>query len=368
MRVLLIAGSYPPEPCGVGDYASQLSQALAAEPGTEVAVLARGRPVDPGMAGLTLLPPVRAWVFRELPAIIRRTRGWRPDVVHIQYPTHGFFDKRLPLLLPLGQLLPLVLRLAGLRVVATLHEPPPRGITLLHFLMPLLGASGLIFVRPQFLDNFGTRLRRLLERLPLVTIPTAANLPVSGLSGEQSKALRARLLQGQSRLVVFFGFMARHKGVERLFEIADPDTDRLVIAGGSNDDAYHRELQALADGPRWHGKVSFTGFAPPAEAADLLAAADAVVLPFLSGGGSWNTSIHSALAQGSFVLTTGQPASGDDPVRNLYTAPPAGLAEMREALRHHAGRRVAPAQGQSPWKAIAQAHLAHYARCLGRPV
>lgn len=363
MRVLLIAGSYPPDRCGVGDYTSQLARALAGQPGTEVAVLARGAPEGADTPGLTILPPVRSWLFEELPAILQRVRQWRPDMAHVQYPTQGFFGTSLP------RLLPLALRLTGLRVVITWHEPPPPGgRVLLHFLQPLLGSSGLIFVRPNYLDYFGPALRRVVERLPRATIPNAANLPVSQLAPAQRAVLRERLLQGQSRLVVFFGFMARHKGVERLFEIADPATDRLVIAGASTDDDYLGELQALADAPGWRGKVDFAGFSPPDQAADLLAAADAVVLPFITGGGNWNTSIHSALAQGSFVLTTGEPASGDDPVRNLYVASPDGLSEMREALRVHAGRRVAPARGPSPWEAIAQAHLTHYARCLGRRV
>jgi glycosyltransferase involved in cell wall biosynthesis len=360
MRVLVVAGSFPPEPCGVGDYTRLLAEALAAQPDTEVAVLTRGQPDAIAGQALHLLPPVSAWRFAELPAIVRRARQWRPDVAHIQYPTRGFVDPRL------AACLPLALRLAGIRVVVTWHEPPPPGReALLYFLMPLLGASGLIVVRPDYLGYFGPRLRRLVSRVPLATIPNAANLPVSSLDDAQRQALRAQLLQGQQRLIVFFGFISRHKGVHRLFEIASPQTDHLVIAGNSHDDGYLGELQALAASPAWKGRVSFTGFSPPAQAADLLAAADAVVLPFTEGGGNWNTSIHSAQAQGSFVLTTGRPAVGDDREHNLFVAAPDDTAGLRRALHDHAGRRVARADGAAPWRRIARAHLDHYARCLG---
>lgn len=360
MRVLIIAGSYPPEPCGVGDYIGQLARALASETDIDVAVLTRGQPTSNDAQRLAILRPVQSWKVWELSSILKRARNWRPDIVHIQYPTRGFFAKRLPLLLPLS------LRLAGLRVVVTWHEPPPCGVTQLLFLLTSIGVSGLIFVRPHYLDYFNPKLQFWLKRLPLSTIPNAANLPVSCLSAAERETLRQTLLQGQSRLLVFFGFVARHKGVERLFDIANPVTDHLVISGGSNDDAYYSELKSLASSSQWRGKVTFTGFAPPTEAADLLAAADAVVLPFLSGGGSWNTSLHSALAQGSFVITTGEAAHGDDPTRNLYVAPCDGLAEMRDALCRHAGRRVAPSKAL-PWKTIAKAHLEHYAICLGTP-
>ncbi|MEI8304346.1 MAG: glycosyltransferase [Burkholderiales bacterium] len=365
MRVLVVAGSFPPEPCGVGDYTRLLAEALAAQPDTEVAVLTRGQPDAIAGQALHLLPPVSAWRFAELPAIVRRARQWRPDITHIQYPTSGFVaHRRFPLLLPL------LLRLAGLRVVVTWHEPPPPPWLdpTAPFLTPLLGACGLIFVRPNYLDYFGPRIRRLVERVPLATIPNAANLPVSLLSEPQRVQLRTQLVGGQQRLVVFFGFISRHKGVAHLFEIADPQTDHLVIAGNSHDDGYLRELHALADSPRWQGRVSFRGFSPPAQAADLLLAADAVVLPFTEGGGNWNTSIHSAQAQGSFVLTTGRSARGDDPDQNLFVAAPEDIAGMRKALKDLAGRRVARADGAAPWERIARAHLDHYARCLARSV
>lgn len=363
MRVLIVAGSFPPEPCGVGDYTRLLAEALAAQPDTEVAVLTRGQPEPVSAQTLRLLPPVSAWRFAELPAILRRARQWRPDITHIQYPSSGFVaNHAFPLLLPL------LLRLAGLRVVVTWHEPPPPPPhPTAPFLTPLLGACGLIFVRPNYLDYFGPRIRRLVERVPLATIPNAANLPVSLLSEPQRIQLRAQLVQDQQRLVVFFGFISRHKGVARLFEIADPQTDQLVIAGKSQDDDHLRELHALADSPRWQGRVSFLGFSPPTQAADLLAAADAVVLPFTEGGGNWNTSIHSAQAQGSFVLTTGRRALGDDPEGNLFVAAPDDIAGMRRALANLAGRRVARADGAAPWQRIARAHLNHYALCLARP-
>jgi hypothetical protein len=65
-----------------------------------------------------------------------------------------------------------------------------------------------------------------------------------------------------------------------------------------------------------------TGFLAPEQAGRLLAAADAAVFPFLDGGGEWNSSIHGAAAQGTFVLATSMNKRGYDAAKNIYYAAP----------------------------------------------
>ena len=89
---------------------------------------------------------------------------------------------------------------------------------------------------------------------------------------------------------------------------------------------------------RWDGKVTFTGFLSHREAAALLAVADAVILPFRAGGGEWNTTIHAAVLQGTFVLTTSSTERGYDETHNVYYAEPDNLTEMRSALDTYARR------------------------------
>jgi glycosyltransferase involved in cell wall biosynthesis len=160
---------------------------------------------------------------------------------------------------------------------------------------------------------------------------------------------------------MFFGFLYPAKGVEQLFEIADPAQDVLVIAGAAQDPGYMLRLEDAAKAHGWSpDQVRYLGFMEEAPAADLLAAADAVVLPFLAGAGDWNTSVHAALAQGTPVITTAVEPRGDDEARNLYTARIADVAEMRQALSALAGRRAPPAPMAQEWSRIAQAHLAFY--------
>jgi len=363
MRILLVAGSYPPEPCGVGDYTQKLAEVLAAKSDLEVAVLAKRGSMRSQDPNLEIIADVEQWGLPELLKIVRNVRAWSPDLVHIQYPAQGFFHRRLPLFLPL------IFRLLGFDVVETWHEPPPRSRkALFYFILPLLGATGLVFVRPAYLDFFSPRIRGWLNRLPNIFIQNAAAVPVSKLDLSEKLMLRNAYLGGCTRLLVFFGFINRNKGLHYLFDIARRGVDKIVIAGKVGDEAYVKELREIVKTRGLDAVVSFAGYLGPEDAADLLAVADAVVLPFIDGGGSWNTSIHSATAQGTFVITTGLDGLGFDSERNMYVVRPGDISTMRDAVNRFAGRKAGHNAAGSGWQRIANSHADFYRLCLaGNP-
>lgn len=357
MRVLLVAGTYPPGQCGIGDYVAKLAQGLAADGSIQVGVLSQEGSPPPPRPGVELLAGVDDWRLRNLPQALRSIRRWRPDLVHLHYPAQSYGRNLLP------NLLPLACRLLGLRVVQTWHEPwgllgAPR------FLVQRMAAHALIFVRPNYLALLPRPLRALLAGCRQETIMSAGALPTSNLSAKVRAGVRARHLKGKDKLVVFFGFLYPAKGVARLFEIADPGVHALVIAGPTGDPAYMAQLKASASAHGWGEDVQYTGFLAANQAADLLAAADAVVLPFVAGGGDWNTSLHGALAQGTLVITTSAQPTGYDQARNLYTAGTSDIADMRRALLALAGRRVPPPPADDPWVGIARSHQAVYQQAL----
>ncbi|HEY4040960.1 MAG TPA: glycosyltransferase family 4 protein [Rhodopila sp.] len=83
MKVGIIAGSLPPQVCGVGDFTGALISAFRGR-GIEVAVIHR----DP-------------WRISDIPGVLRELGRARPDVVHMQYPTHGFRRSLTPHMLHL---------------------------------------------------------------------------------------------------------------------------------------------------------------------------------------------------------------------------------------------------------------------------
>lgn len=370
MRVLLVTGSFPPMHCGVGDYTCGLARALA-NAGIKVGVLtSRGGNPAAQCDDIEVLPVVDGWKLREYPRIRRLLRQWRPDIVHIQSPTLGYGRAQLPTLLPA------LCSLAGFRVAQTWHETR-RSITsgaLLWLLAQTPVAGAVVVVRPQLEEMMPPLLRRAFRRKIRRFIPNSSALPRARITDVERGSIRERWSRPGAGLVVYFGFVYAEKGVEQLFELADPQQHHLVIIGerpsGSSED-YYQGIVRRAGAEPWLGRATLTGFLAAEEAARIIAAADAVVLPFLSGGGEWNTSIHSAQAQGTFVLTTSKELHGYDAEKNIYFAVPGNIDEMRSALGTYLARKRPDTadDAQRAWRPIADAHLQLYRTLLaGTPL
>jgi glycosyltransferase involved in cell wall biosynthesis len=342
--------------CGVGDYTQSLAKALATLPEVKVGVLTNGEAEGVlGRPEIEVLPLMRRWQVREIFVLLQVLRKWKPDLVHIQYPTQGFAGARLPWLIPL------LAFMLGKKVVQTWHEEFGRSSALL--ILKAIIPSKFVVVRPRYRDRMPPSIKRLLRNRVMQYIPSASAIPYADLSEVQAYQLRAKYLLGQSRLIVFFGFVYPNKRLEILFEIADPTRDQIVIAGelplGSE---YSRRIQQIAKSESWLDKVTVTGFLPATEVAALLRVADAVVLPFKLGGGEWNTSIHGALLQNTFVLTTSDSVNGYDSKRNIYFSRIDDVDEMSKALEKFSGMKRSSVnyEAQDEWRQIAKHHFDLY--------
>lgn len=362
MRVLLVTGSAPPMVCGVGDYTTTLAHALVERTGIEVAILTGVEAAGATMGeGVTLFPVMSGWDWSDAKTLRRVIREWRPDIVHVQYPTQGYRTGKLP------DYVPLIAKLSGRKVVRTWHEDYSLG-NLPKFAAQLLAPGRSIAVRPNYRRRLPKPLSLLLTGRTVAFVPIASAIPPCALPPAELQAVRERWRGDAKRLIVFFGFLYRFKGAELLFDIADPATDRLVFAGEAKvDPGYGREIEERgADGP-WKGRVTVTGFLPDDETAALLAAADAVVLPFRRGGGIWNSSAHAAAAQGTPVITTSRERTGFDEERMIHYSRPDDVADMKAALDRLAGQRRAlpPLADRDEWTRIVSAHMTVYE---GRPL
>jgi glycosyltransferase involved in cell wall biosynthesis len=362
MRVLVITGSFPPMKCGVGDYSYSLVKAIAAIPGAHVAVLTStcGGEGSGRSDGIEMFPVMETWALAEGQKVTKVIRCWSPDIVHIQYPTQGYGSALLPWLLPL------ISFLMGKKVVQTWHERCVFKHAPKLFLKSIIPGA-LVVVRPSYREDLRFILRWALWNKRVVFIQNASALPRNVL-GEQEKAtLKRRYLRKQKRLIVFFGFVYPNKGVELLFDIANPASDQIVIAGeiGQGGDC-HQEIMRRASADAWLGKVTATGFLTLDDVAGLLAVADAVILPFRDGGGEWNTSIHGAILQGTFVITTSLSRNGYDKKHHVYYAKVDDVQEMKSALELYAGRtrEYAAEVDTDAWPQIAAEHLSLYEHLL----
>lgn len=349
--------------CGVGDYSRALAHALASLQENKVAILTSvsGIGEDSPSRHIDIFPVIERWTLREIFKIIKVIHRWSPDIVHIQYPTLGYAKGILPWFVPI------VAFFMSKKVVQTWHE----GYLRRHALFLLLKAlvpCGLVFVRPNYKDNIlHPMLRWATWRKTFEYIPNASSIPQINLTPCDKIKLKSRYINKQKRLIVFFGFMLPIKGIELIFDIANPVIDQIVIAGEMPDEGeYTTKIKSYASDERWGGKVNITGFLPSVDIAKLLAVADAVILPFRNGGGEWNTSIHSAVLNGSFVLTTSRVKNGYDENQNLYFAKVDDVQEMRLALEKYGGVRrsdgVQP--NEDEWTVIAEKHKIFYNELL----
>ena len=343
--------------CGVGDYTAHLANALSRQVNTNVAVLTDvcASP-KPSNFEFEVFPISRGWRINDIGRIALAVQRWKPDLVHIQYPTQGYGNRYLPWLLPV------LFRIASVPVVQTWHGYDSRRMT--RRLLPnSVLSGGLIVVRPDYMDRMAPLYRWLNRRKHARFIPNASTIPPTQLSEDERSAARSRFCQHNSRLIVFFGFAYPDRGTELLFQVADPGQDHLVFISDLNAaDGYQKSILDRAQGDPWAGNVTVTGYLPADEVGRILAAADAVVLPFKDGGGLWNTSIRAAISQGTFLLTTSRELHGYDSNDNAYYASPNDVGDMRNALRTYVGRRIdATRLGlHREWDSIAQAHLSLY--------
>ncbi len=352
---MLVSGSAPPDLCGVGDYTNALATGLARLKNTEVAVLTTvgDQPADATYLAMRILPD---WRLRHWRLVWRALREFRPEIVHLQHPTRGFGDGWLP------SLTGLLARVAGVRMVITWHEAFVQGQTK-RFLTQWALTQRFITVRPDFAELMWAPLRKLLRWRRGQLILGASALPQTTLDDKAQCRLRAELLEGAERLIVFFGFLHPAKGVERLFELANPIRDRLLIVGEAvGDAAYQKSLDALVSSSNWAGRARMTGRLPAQAAANILAVADAVALPFLEGGGVWNSSIHAAVMQGTPVVTTARDvgaSTNDGLVRYVDIKDWCSMSSQLDRVPEWCPRSP-QASDSDEWSRIATEHMTLY--------
>jgi glycosyltransferase involved in cell wall biosynthesis len=357
MKVILIAGSYPPDQCGVGDYTKMLATALSCHDNVSVTVFTND--TDRKYADHSLVvvnPATHSWRLRDGVRLFRMIRNEKPDVIHIQYPTQGYGKQLLPWLLPA------IAYCTGASVFQTWHEGFNRR-DMIKFLLMAMVPSKIIVVRKEYMRQFQTVFQPVVRWKKPIYINSGAALPQSSISVEHVATLRQKYLAGQQRLISFFGFLHPVKGVEQIFDIANAESDRILIVGGtSGDNQFITDLNDKCRSLEWYGKVNLFGFTAPEKAAEVLKVSDAIVLPLRKGGGVWNTSILAGVQQGTFVLTTSQFPSGYDEETNVYYAKIGDIVEMRTALAQYSGskRRLSEIDVLFSWPSISARHLDLY--------
>jgi len=341
MRIGLITGEYPPMQGGVADFTREIARAFA-DMGHAVFVLTDRRGTGSADPGVSVRAAVSGWNRASLSVVERWVAGNRLDVVNLQYQTAAYG------MAPLIHLLPR--RVGRAPFVTTFHDLrapylfPKAGPLRDWWVLRLARDSDAAIVTNLEDEN---RLRQAGGVRRIAHIPIGSNIAPSLPEGYERAAWRARLGVGpDEKLVAYFGFLNRSKGVDVLLRALaaaySPETPfRLALIGdrtGSSDPtnaAYAAEIEALVGRLGLAERVIWTGYLKPEEVSATLLAADCCALPFLDGVSFRRGSLMAALAHGCAIITT-IPALPMPEVRhgeNLFLVPPGDPDTLAAALQ-----------------------------------
>jgi glycosyltransferase involved in cell wall biosynthesis len=267
LRVVMVTGSYPPEPCGVGGYTARLVKELKSQ-GVDVHVYREG-----------------PWGIGNTSRIVNHIHKLNPDVTHIQYPTVGFNRSLGP------QALSLKLK----NTVATIHE-----VSQVHSLRRLslypfsFGCRALLFSN-QYDRDYATRFAPWINQKSHI-VPLSSSIPLFAEKSERD-----------IDDVICFGLIRPQKGIEEFIEAAAESKRRnlpfrFTIVGMMDPRFldYATSLRKIAaDLPlAWELGLD------DAAVAERISKAAFAYMAYPDGATERRTSLIALLAQGLAVLTT----------------------------------------------------------------
>lgn len=304
MKVLLISGSYPPLKCGVGDYTKNLCDSLL-KLNYDVTVLTSK---NVNNRNDNVLAIIDKWGGFKLIKEICSVASKEYDIIHIQFPALGYTESIW------NYLLPFWLRIAGKKVVYTIHEyyRPRRHV------FSLIFSNNIILVDDKFLDKIHRKYKKLFDK-KIKVIHIGANVPKSQASKEEVLNLRNIIVNKQnisfSKVVSYFGFINPNKRIEIILEAMKQLKDKnkldtlLMIMGDYRDisgniEEYQNYIKKLITEFELSEYVYFTGFLNDDDVGTYFRCSDASILLFNEGVSCRNGSFLAAQQEGIPVYTT----------------------------------------------------------------
>jgi glycosyltransferase involved in cell wall biosynthesis len=296
--------SYPPVPCGIGDYTRALAAALV-RAGNDVTVITGAGSTTASEGPPRVLPLLGEW---DIGAFLRawpRFAWPLPDLVVSGFPSvvEGRYSRLLYLTPGLAKAL-----LGWPRTVFIVHEFIRADETQRRRLQLALRPADRIIAVTE------AEREAIVARYPWAAARTVVRhnpptMPVAPASREADALMRASLAPPGRPVIGFIGLLkSAAKGFEELLE-ALTRTPAILAVTGSLDPAlaYHRHLAGEIERLGLGERIRWLGFIGQEEAGRMLRAVDAVVLPYRGGAESGYTSMLAALVNGAAVITTRGP-------------------------------------------------------------
>lgn len=385
---MLVTGTYPPRPCGVGDHVQRLACELAKH-GHQTWVVTSSVGVE--LAGsesdgnVQILREVTKWDFSSYETILDSIRRHKTEIVHVHYSPHSF--ELHPTITLLPWLLKRHVRSQSLRTVVTLHElggpasvflpGPARRL----WLLPLLRSSDAAIVTNE-------RYLSVLRVVPglqskLRYIPLAPTIEPIHEVNKNSVRRSLGVVNGEM-LVARFGLVHdSHANClpQMILAIKRLRTKghrvKLLLVGGGNE-IDRKELASLAHSNGIGDSIIFSGFCLPSDVSRYLLSADIAAQCCPEGVSEKRTGLLTAMAHGLAVVGQGKGhiASMFIHRENILLASSSGPGAIAEAieelivdvnLRGKLGQNAIKTAASFNWDRIRMATGEVYESLLQRP-
>lgn len=320
-KIVVLSGSFPPMPCGVGDSAWELARELTEmgldiEGVTDAHALPCNRDDDDFGHDTCPFPihnVIPHWGLTAIKKIVRRIEKLDLKILHIHYPTkaygRGLAVPFLPMLLHA--------RRRKIKIIVTLHE-----FKLSHHLrrqasfMVFESADAIVMPCPLELEALMRRHKSIEEKIH-DAIPVGPVGPSPDpIPDEMKLQLRQTVrdswgVSDDDVILLHYGTSTKSKGLEILFKALkwlkdEGETPRLMIAGDFNpkEDEFHELLEKQTIGLGINKQVTWLGRRPIAELPGIFLASDIGVFPFLDGWSFRRSSMTGVLAWDVPIITT----------------------------------------------------------------
>lgn len=338
MKILIICGTYPPERCGIGDYVHNIVAEIENYSNHQISVLAN---LD--------------WSNRHILSIIKKVKGYKADVIHIQYPGQSYGLSLVPHILSIY-----------FRTIVTLHEVSHskfiRRLSLLFFSL----RSKVIFTNTYENNNF-KKLFPWYQNTNTI-IPIGSNVNCN-LERYDSKIITKQI---ESKTIVYFGQIRPKKGIEDLlqlgFELGKTDLDLRVLLMGEVLPAFSEYWRKLQTDTRskyveFRLNVSFS------EISSVLSSSSIAYFPFPDGVSERRGSVFAALSNHIPVFTTrGMQTTSeieeivdfvDSPTELVYKINTVGIDNIFQRM-HTRKVKIDRFLSECSWETISKKHIVLY--------
>ncbi|WP_243346200.1 glycosyltransferase [Parabacteroides sp. FAFU027] len=362
MKVAIITGAVPPAKCGVGDYTDVLISNLI-NAGIKIDVITDIK-YGENNKGYVLHNVIKHWYgISFFITVLRVLKEINCDIVHIQYPTisyKGFIEINL---------LPILLRIKGYKVVYTLHEYSQRPLMSRIRRWPSVKASHKVIVVEDTFKIDLERLRLITSREKTEVIYIGSNIPKSNAAEGDLLRLRSQLFGNYNGLIAsYFGFVNSNKELVTTIETMHTLNKEhrlffklLIIGELTPSDAYQNEILKRIHEYKLENEIKTVKYLPKEEVGKHIACSDFAIALFSNGVSIRNGSFLALYQEGIKVITTKPKNHYPIKLNNAIFLNSNSVSELKSALQQLQTLNLNKNLGDIiNWDNIAQEHIRIY--------